>query len=86
MNERICVSYSVAGEYKERGFRGETAESRAKELAKKLLRDPKVDDDGDRRVDAVSVFLTSLDGETTLGEFVFTDVDLAGWQFMDMDG
>lgn len=84
--ERIAVCWSIAGEFKERGFRGPTAEGRAKELALKLLADPAVDDDGPRRIDAVTVFLTSRNGETTLGTFLFDDVNLNGWCYMDLDG
>ena len=84
--ERIAVCWYVAGEFKERGFRGADGEARAKVLAAKLLADPKVDDDGPCRADAVNVFTTSLDGQTTTGNFLFCDIDLKGWKYEEMDG
>ena len=52
----------------------------------KLLADPKVDDDGPYRVDAVNVYRTSLDGQTTLGNYLFKDTSLSGWQYNELDG
>jgi len=86
MKERIAVCWYSASEFKERGFRGADAEKRAKALALKLLASPEVDDDGPARIDAVQVFLTSLDGQDTLGHFLFGDVELTGWVYADLDG
>ena len=86
MSQRIAVCWHAAGEFKERGFRGDGAEDRAKALAMKLLADPKVDDDGPYRVDAVNVYRTSLDGQTTLGNYLFKDTSLSGWEYNELDG